>query len=124
MTIKSVNIPEMRKVALEAEEYGRVNIQILDTHYQSLGATVTPEDFAREITEANIPGLTVTYEKPFELPVVDGVYESATGHIYRRRNGSWFEYVGLNAYDHGSGRSIPTVAFPLVPMIPAKDADL
>lgn len=86
---------------------------------------VTPEDFASEAAPLDIPGLTVTYEKPAPpLPVDPGWYAARDdidsggnyGIILLGKDGEWQSRASAEHWHHNRGG--------LVPMIPAKDADL
>lgn len=122
MTINSIY--RLRQLTV-SDAGGNVAVGLHGVHTGTRVATLTPEDFAREITEAGIPGLTVTYEKPAPgLPTVPGWYAArddiGSGRMYGvillDADGEWQSRTSAEYWHHNRGG--------LVPMIPAKDADL
>ena len=124
MTINSTTTT--RTLSVKSNTISGLSLKIFEGARFAEGViNVTPEDFAREITEANIPGLTVTYEKPAPpLPTDPGWYAARddidSGRMYGvlmlGNDGEWQSRASAEHWHHNRGG--------LVPMIPAKDADL
>lgn len=96
MTIKS-NFPASQRRLGVAWITDGVHVNVVGEHS---ALRVSPEDFAREVAAAGIPGLTVTYEKPAPpLPTEPGLYiaaamagEVARASVYRLGyDGVWSE---------------------------------
>jgi hypothetical protein len=77
------------------------------------------EYLASELQDANIPGLTVTYEKPVELPTEPGIYQDKDGAVWQIE-----KRPGASLYRIGAfWPQAPADVAPFVRLIPVTEAD-
>ncbi|GAA1788191.1 hypothetical protein [Agromyces lapidis] len=124
MTINSV--ASARKLTAEASTPANKYLGLTISGGEgALTINVAPEDFAREINAAGIPGLTVTYEKPVEMPTEPGAYHDKDGDLWvRDRDGNWIDFSLGVRLDRRPGTNPPKQYGPYTRLIPETEADL
>ena len=122
MTINS-RVTE-RKLSVKHDDSKYVHLVIVDPVEGVSNINVAPEDFAREINQAGIPGLTVTYEKPVELPTEPGAYHDRSGELWVLDKGGIWRHVYTNGFGGALRPETTKASAPFTRLIPETEADL